>query len=222
MRTHWLAIAILMTAACATLAVGGSSIAEAQNDWRVGEIVGLREGTCIREGPGFNYPAHTRVPENDWAVMVIGGPRRADGKTWFDTSRATAGDPSGGTGWVDRSQTDMCPAEDTGPPRTGSWIERLRSWWRNQTGSAKWVFALVVLAVLVGAWHRLSLSVFSLLRVFLLGLIIWWIADQTRDVWEPSWWDTVGRDAPDLAILLGLIPAVSYLLPRLLARRARR
>ena len=70
------------------------------SDWNVGMTIGLRAGTCIREGPGLNYRAHTRVPEDNWTVMVIDGPRQATGKTWYDTSRKAAGDPSGGTGWV--------------------------------------------------------------------------------------------------------------------------
>ncbi len=87
------------------------------DDWVVGNIVGLCRGTEIREGPGFGYRVHTIVPENDWAVKIIGGPRYADGEEWWDTSRREAGDPSGGTGWVYRRQAESCRAP-TPPPAT--------------------------------------------------------------------------------------------------------
>ena len=83
-------------------------MAAAQNTWAVGQIVGLCKGTHIRHGPGYSYDYHTIVPENDWAVKVIDGPRVVDGKTWWDTSRREAGDPSGGTGWVEQGEADSC------------------------------------------------------------------------------------------------------------------
>jgi len=57
-----------------------SSLAQGQI-WEKDKLIGLSAGTCIREGPGFTYRAHTRVPENDWTVMIIDGPRVADGRT---------------------------------------------------------------------------------------------------------------------------------------------
>jgi len=88
------------------------------DDWRVGNIVGLCQGTEIREGPGFGYRVHTIVPENDWAVKIIGGPRYADGEEWWDTSRREAGDPSGGTGWVYKRQATACKTPTAVPPTT--------------------------------------------------------------------------------------------------------
>ncbi len=96
-------------------------VAQAGNGWWVGNIVGLCAGTSIRTGPGYGWGAHTIVPENNWAVKVIGGPRYADGQTWWDTSRREAGDPSGGTGWVSQSDADRCfsnPPPATPPPAT--------------------------------------------------------------------------------------------------------
>lgn len=85
--------------------------------WVVGEIVGLCEGTEIRHGPGL--AVHTVVPENDWAVMVINGPRIFDGQVWWDTSRAAAGDPSGGTGWVSQQQAEASCGGGGGGGYTG-------------------------------------------------------------------------------------------------------
>ncbi len=78
------------------------------DDWVVGNIIGLCRGTEIREGPGFGYRVHTVVPEDNWAVKIVDGPRYADGEEWWDTSRRAAGDPSGGTGWVYRRQAESC------------------------------------------------------------------------------------------------------------------
>jgi RHS repeat-associated protein len=85
--------------------------------WVVGEIVGLCEGTEIRHGPGL--AVHTVVPEDDWAVMVINGPRIFDGQVWWDTSRAAAGDPSGGTGWVSQQQAEASCGGGGGGGYTG-------------------------------------------------------------------------------------------------------
>jgi RHS repeat-associated protein len=79
----------------------------------VGQIVELCEGTHIYQGPGLTYPYHTIVPENNWAVKVIGGPVNVDGEAWWDTSRAEAGDPSGGTGWVMQTEAETCPVGET-------------------------------------------------------------------------------------------------------------
>ena len=53
------------------------------------------------EGPGLNYRAHTRVPEDNWTVVVSDGPRTSGGKVWYDTSRKAAGDPSAAQGGCD-------------------------------------------------------------------------------------------------------------------------
>ena len=85
----------------------------AANNWAVGNTVGLCAGTDIRTGSGFGFPVHTVVPEDNWVVVVIDGPRFIDG-AWWDIDRAAAGDPSGGTGWVYQSQADSCPAAGGG------------------------------------------------------------------------------------------------------------
>ncbi len=89
-------------------AFSATGLVSAGNDWIVGNLVGLCAGTPIHSGSGDSYPTHTIVPENDWTVKVIGGPRSVDSQTWWDTSRFAAGDPSGGTGWVKQSEADSC------------------------------------------------------------------------------------------------------------------
>lgn len=84
------------------------------NSWGVGNTVGLCSGAEIRTGSGLSYSVHTVVPENGWAVVVIGGPRYADGHTWWDVSRAATGDGSGGTGWVIQGQNGDCPVSSDG------------------------------------------------------------------------------------------------------------
>jgi hypothetical protein len=106
--------------------------------WQVGQDVDLTKGTCIRVGPGVGFRAHTKVPVDNWRVRVINGPRVADGHTWYDTSRAAAGDPSGGTGWVAADQADTdCPWPTTGvppgsadalPDNIRQVLENLRTW----------------------------------------------------------------------------------------------
>jgi len=63
-------------------------------------------------------------------VMVIDGPRIADGAIWWDTSRRAAGDPSGGTGWVrmDQNDTDCFspapnPMPAPNPHKPNTWLE---------------------------------------------------------------------------------------------------
>jgi hypothetical protein len=88
--------------------------AAADNNWAVGNLVGLCAGTHIYHGPGGSFPYHTIVPEDDWTVKVIDGPRYFDDEAWWDTSRFAAGDPSGGTGWVKQSEADSCFSEGGG------------------------------------------------------------------------------------------------------------
>ena len=212
MKVH---LAGLVTVCTLILAHRGGPL-HAQGEWRVGDLVGLREGVCIREGPGLGYRAHTRVPEDDWTVRIIDGPRSADGKMWYDTSRRDAGDPSGGTGWVDHAQGDLCPKEgDSDRVVPDDWLAQLRRWWSAQGTISKWALSILVLALLVATWQGLSLNVWSLLRAAILGLIIWWVIDRTREVWEPTWSEIVGQGGPDLAVLLALIPLVAWLWPRL-------
>ena len=71
-------------------------------NWSVGQRVGLKRSAEIREGPGVGFRAHTNVPEDNWLVDIIGGPRSADGQEWWDVSRRNL--DGGGTGWVSKSQ----------------------------------------------------------------------------------------------------------------------
>ncbi len=70
--------------------------------WQVGQRVGLKSGAEIRDGSGFGYVVHTIVPEDDWLVDIIDGPRYIDGEEWWDISRENL--DGGGTGWVYISQ----------------------------------------------------------------------------------------------------------------------
>ena len=212
----------------------------AQGEWERGKIVGLRAGTCIREGPGLSYRAHTRVPENDWAVKVTDGPRVADGHTWWDTSRNAAGDPSGGTGWVTQDQTDT--ACDTGgvPPPTANSAPTanpiptanpnptpsnpiptpkldsfysLRSWWYQQSALFKWSVAVVAILLIPTLWRLIGGVVIQFIGAVLLAIVIWIVLDLTRSGWEATWLKVAGpifgRDIPDLALLLSVVPLVS-------------
>ncbi len=195
----------------------------AQNNWANGEIVGLRAGTCIREGPGYSYRAHTRVPENEWAVMVIDGPRFANGHTWWDTSRYAAGDPSGGTGWVteDQSDTDCdfqifptrvppnpTPDPETIPKTTAPIFRLLREWWYQQSVLLKWGIALFV--VLLAPWHLVGKFIAGFIRAVLLTILIWILLDFTRPLWQAAWLNVgemiFGANVPDLAALLSIAP----------------
>ena len=89
--------------------------------WHIGDIVPLPKGTLIYQGDGFGWPINACVPEDDWLVKVIGGPRHTDGYIWYDTSRKEVdGLPTSGTGWVapDAPTVDcpIIPPSDTIPP----------------------------------------------------------------------------------------------------------
>lgn len=210
-------------------------------EWEVGRLIGLHAGVCIREGPGLNYRAHTRVPEDNWIVMVIDGPRQANGKTWYDTSRNAAGDPSGGTGWVMADWTDIdCaslppatvapvnppppapPAPIPSPTPTGKLseiLQEVRVWWNEQSEVIKWLVAILLLVATVTIGRRVASSLIGLIFAIIEALIIWWILDQTRAVWQDVWHSFVGQSAPDLAILLALIPLFVWVLSLLRKRR---
>lgn len=212
----------------------------AQNIWEHGRVVGLRADTCIREGPGLHYHAHTRVPENEWAVMVIGGPRAADGYTWWDTSRRAAGDPSGGTGWVAQAQNDTnCASsavqsehyltrQDTPPSvypsPTGYQDTRgqLQDWWFRQPALIKWGIAILVLLLVPVLWRHFGGVFIGLIGAFLLAISVWLILDLTRSLWQSVWFTLAsgifGNDVPDLALLLAMLPLASWGLS-LIARR---
>ena len=215
------------------LTINVSSVAAQTPDWTVGSLIGLRVDTCIREGPGLSYRAHTQVPEDNWTVMVIDGPRQANGKTWYDTSRRAAGDPSGGTGWVmaDWSDTDCVsqpvpPAVPSinpppAPPSNTSWgqnLQELRAWWESQPDTVKWLIAIALLVLIVLVWQRVASSLLTLLLAIFGGLAIWWFLDQTRPGWQAIWDGLVGVNAPDLAIVFAMIPLVVWLLALLRGR----
>ncbi len=203
-------------------------------NWVVGDTVNLQKGALIREGPGLSYRAHTCVPVDDWAVKVTGGPRYADGKTWFDTSRKAAGDPSGGTGWVDQSQADRldpCPANLPGnsdiqpPPGDGGGekdkdnpLDQLRRWWDGQPLTGRVVVLVLAVILLLWTWRQVSGTIMGLVRALLLGVILWWVADQTRSSWAPQWAKIAQPNWPDAAFLLGCVPVASWLINRLRGR----
>lgn len=135
--------------------------------WERGKIVGLRAGTCIREGPGLRYRAHTRVPENDWAVMVIDG-RVANGHTWWIQADEQQEIRAGGTGWVTEDQTDtdcnnvVAPGGTTNPGtgsgNSTSWPKSehfyfTKVWWYQQSALVKWVVAVLALLLAPTLWR---------------------------------------------------------------------
>ena len=79
----------------------------------------------MRSGSGFSYPVHTIVPQANWQVDIIDGPRNAGGVTWWDVSRKNI--DGGGTGWVYFEQAGNClfksdvsqPKEQPSSPLTG-------------------------------------------------------------------------------------------------------
>src|SRR6185436_5643979 len=86
--------------------------------WHVGDRVGLRKGTLIHQGNSLTSPINACVPEDDWLVLVTGGPRTAEGYTWYDTSRQALDHlPTSGTGWVaPDASTVVCPSSGTPAP----------------------------------------------------------------------------------------------------------
>ena len=211
-------------------------------EWEVDRLIGLHAGVCIREGPGLGYRAHTQVPEENWTVMVIDGPRQGNGKMWYDTSRNAAGDPSGGTGWVvaDWSDTNcVSPPSATAAPanppppappapnssatltgKLGEILQAARVWWTEQPEVIKWLVAILLLVATVAIWRRVGSSLVRLMVAVIEGLIIFWILDQTRSAWQDPWHGLVGPNAPDLAILLALIPLIAWMLSLIRKRPA--
>jgi hypothetical protein len=216
----------------APLLMGATSfVPDAQsNNWTVGTNVGLSEGTQIREGPSFSFCFHTIVPEANWAVQVIGGPTTdASGNVWYNTSRAAAGDPSGGTGWVRQAQADSSsPPRDPGtacPNSQASQVVKktvitvptflidLKTWWTGQILPVK-------IGVLVGALLLLLLAmrwsdtdkraggvngaILGFAKAVLTGILLGGVADLTRPVWESSWASIAGD-------LSGIDPALALL-----------
>jgi hypothetical protein len=206
----------------------------AQNDWQVGQLVGLQQGTCIREGPGFGYQAHTVVPENNWTVMVIDGPRTADGRIWWDTSRNAAGDPSGGTGWVTQDQDDRdCakrspsnpqPGNEAPPiviempsiPDTRTTWDRFTDWWFQQPSAVQWTVAIIALTLFSILWRVTGRAILELVGACISAFILWFGLSVTRQYWYEVWVvlaQPIFHDSiPDLAFLLGMLPIASWFL----------
>lgn len=206
-------------------------------NWNVGKTIGLRAGTCIREGPGFTYRAHTRVPEDNWTVKIIDGPRTADGLIWWDTSRNAAGDPSGGTGWVTQAQTDTnCdytapPVQPSTPPAISptatsfvppafptinqDLFEQVKRWWYQQAAMTKWVVAVVALLAFSTLWRFAGSVIIEFIGAIFLALVIWVLLNLTRAVWQDGWNSLAaplfGGDVPDLALLVSALPLASWL-----------
>ncbi len=90
--------------------------AYACSTWEVGQRVALRGGSEIRQGSGLSYYVHTIVPEDNWQVDIIDGPRHTDGYTWWGISRKNL--DGGGTGWVyiEQAGIDVCGNNNNPPP----------------------------------------------------------------------------------------------------------
>lgn len=104
------------------------------NTWQVGARIGLRGGSEIRSGSGLNYQVHTIVPEDNWQVDIIDGPRNADGKEWWDISRQNL--DGGGTGWIYKEQAgyDLCNDTPSNPGQI-ELMDNLSLW---SDGSGQW------------------------------------------------------------------------------------
>jgi hypothetical protein len=221
-------VLILLPIAALSLCVLSKPAWAQQEDWQVGRIVGLRAGVCIREGPGTAYRAHTQVPEDNWAVMVIDGPRVADGAIWWDTSRRAAGDPSGGTGWVRMDQTDTnCfppspnsapepnPLPALSPDIQGSILDQISAWWNGLPSAARGVVGLIGLVIGLRFLGTVAGWVLGLAAALISAFFVWMLMDASRAFWQPLWsplaFSLLGPDAPDLALLVAALPLVSWI-----------
>jgi len=221
-------VLILLPIAALSLCVLSKPAWAQQEDWQVGRIVGLRAGVCIREGPGVAYRAHTQVPEDNWAVMVIDGPRVADGAIWWDTSRRAAGDPSGGTGWVRMDQTDTnCfppspnsapepnPLPALSPDIQGSILDQISAWWNGLPSAARGVVGLIGLVIGLRFLSTVAGWVLGLAAALISAFFVWMLMDASRAFWQPLWsplaFSLLGPDVPDLALLVAALPLVSWI-----------
>jgi hypothetical protein len=187
----------------------------AANDWRVGNIVYLVKGTQIRVAQGFSVCYHTVVPEDNWPTMVINGPRYADGREWWDTSRQAAGAPTEGTGWVNRQQADSpspaalepgeyCPPGQPTPTPTQvrkdvcdalsihlpGFIYSAQDWWAAQLLPIKIGVVVVsfILLFSISRWiSRAGPILTTLVRAILWGVFLAGLADLTRSYWLNYW-----------------------------------
>jgi hypothetical protein len=215
---------ILLPIAALSLCVLSKPAWAQQEDWQVGRIVGLRAGVCIREGPGTAYRAHTQVPEDNWAVMVIDGPRVADGAIWWDTSRRAAGDPSGGTGWVRMDQTDTncfpslsdpAPVPNPLPElRPDSVLDQISAWYNDLPSAARGVVGLIGLVIGLRFLGTVAGWVLGLVAALISAFFVWVLMDASRAFWQPLWsplaFSLLGPDVPDLALLVAALPLVSW------------
>jgi len=221
-------VLILLPIAALSLCVLSKPAWAQQEDWQVGRIVGLRAGVCIREGPGVAYRTHTQVPEDNWAVMVIDGPRMADGAIWWDTSRRAAGDPSGGTGWVRMDQTDTnCfppspnsapepnPLPALSPDIQGSILDQISAWWNGLPSAARGVVGLIGLVIGLRFLSTVAGWVLGLAAALISAFFVWMLMDASRAFWQPLWsplaFSLLGPDVPDLALLVAALPLVSWI-----------
>jgi hypothetical protein len=221
-------VLILLPIAALSLCVLSKPAWAQQEDWQVGRIVGLRAGVCIREGPGTAYRAHTQVPEDNWAVMVIDGPRVADGAIWWDTSRRAAGDPSGGTGWVRMDQTDTnCfpslsdpapvpnPLPELRSDIPDSVLDQISAWWNGLPSAARGVVGLIGLVIGLRFLGTVAGWVLGLAAALISAFFVWMLMDASRAFWQPLWsplaFSLLGPDAPDLALLVAALPLVSWI-----------
>jgi hypothetical protein len=199
-----------------------------QEDWQAGWIVGPCAGVRTREEPGTAYRAHTQVPEDNWAVTVIDGPRMADGSIWWDTSRRAAGDPSGGTGWVRMDQTDTDwfppppnpalapnPLPVLSPNVQGSILDQISAWWNSLPSTARLVIGLIGLVIGLRFLGTVAGWVLGLVAALISAFFVWMLMDASRALWQPLWLllasSLLGSDAPDLALLVAALPLVSWI-----------
>ncbi len=76
----------------------------------------------------------------------------------------------------------------------------------------KWLVALVAVALLIMIWRGVGSHLVSLVFAIIGALLLIWLMDGIREVWQGPWQNLVGTDAPDLALLVAAIPLVSWLL----------
>jgi len=230
----------LLLVLLAPLLMGASTfeLFQQTNAWAKGSNVALSKGTQIREGPSFNFCYHTVVPENNWTVQVIGGPSKdTSGNVWYNTSRAAAGDPSGGTGWVRQAQADSTsPPHDPGTACPNSqaskstgkltiavpdFLIQIKIWWTGQAIAIKIgvLVGALLLLILAMRWGDtdskaggVNASVLGFVRAILIGILLGGVADLTRPIWESSWASIAGDlQGLDPALVLLVLPLMWFI-----------
>ena len=76
----------------------------------------------------------------------------------------------------------------------------------------------MALAVVVWLWRTVVPSLYLLLYFGISGLALWFVMDLTRTWWQDIWWRLVGPNAPDLAIIIALLPVASWLVNQVVRR----